>query len=139
MNREAALSLYPGSFLYKFSRRSWSQPAQQKVCSATCLCCILISAVLCKATDGIIAGVKFNQQQDHLQSIVTWESGMQHQMQEARDSLIRVKQRLLGTGAISRSARDLEMMVCICPRKKRHCLGFSAPACCSNSNSAAFN
>ncbi len=136
MNREAALSLYPGSFLYKFSRRSWSQPAQQKVCSATCLCCILISAVLCKATDGIIAGVMI---QPAAGSSVTWELDMQHQMQEARDSLIRVKQRLLGTGAISRSARDLEMMVCICPRKKRHCLGFSAPACCSNSNSAAFN
>ena len=56
MNREAALSLYPGSFMYKFSRRSWSQPAQQKVCSVTCLCCVLVSAVLSKASRGIIAG-----------------------------------------------------------------------------------
>ena len=30
-----------------------------------------------------------------------------------RDLLIRVKQRLLGTGAMSRSVRDLDMIVCI--------------------------
>lgn len=52
---------------------------------------------------------------------------------------MRVKHRRLGTGAMSKSFKDLEMIVCIWPLKKRHLEGACAPGCSSNSVKAAFN
>ena len=52
---------------------------------------------------------------------------------------MRVKQRRLGVGLISRSIKARVMMVCICPRKKRTRSGLRAPGCCKISVSAALS
>lgn len=49
------------------------------------------------------------------------------------------KQRREGTGAMPMSESAREMMVCICPRKKRAEEGLRAPGCASTASSAALS